>query len=95
MMFIDVVLLFARTASIIWILFNFTQSIPYVFTLVFLIYLVSEFIAIISAGIFSPIKSDLKYIYLLPFMLLIYRPIYSYIRLYAFIKALMRKDIQW
>jgi len=95
MMFMDVVLLFARTASIIWILFNFTQSIPYVFTLVFLIYLVSEFIAIISAGIFSPIKSDLKYIYLLPFMLLIYRPVYSYIRLYAFIKALMRKDIQW
>jgi cellulose synthase/poly-beta-1,6-N-acetylglucosamine synthase-like glycosyltransferase len=95
MMFMDVVLLFARTASLIWILFNFTQSIEYVFALVFLIYLVSEFIAILSAGLFSPVKSDLKYIYLLPFMLIVYRPIYSYIRLYAFIKALMGKKIQW
>jgi cellulose synthase/poly-beta-1,6-N-acetylglucosamine synthase-like glycosyltransferase len=95
MMFMDVVLLFARTGSIIWILFNFTQSIPYVFTLVFLIYLVSEFIAILSAGIFSSIKSDLKYIYLLPFILVIYRPIYSYIRLHAFIKALMGKGVEW
>jgi cellulose synthase/poly-beta-1,6-N-acetylglucosamine synthase-like glycosyltransferase len=95
MMFMDVVLLFARTISIIWILFNFTESIPYVFTLVFLIYLVSEFISIITAGIFSPIKSDLRYIYLLPFMLLVYRPLYSYVRLYAFIKALMGKDVQW
>jgi len=95
MMFIDVILLFARTISIIWILFDFTQFIPYVFTLVFLIYLVSEFIAIVTAGIFSPIKSDFKYIYLLPFMLIVYRPVYSYIRLYAFIKVLMGKGVEW
>jgi hypothetical protein len=74
MIFMDIILLFARTISMIWILFYFTQSIEFVFILVFLVYFISELIIILAAGIFSPIKSDLKYIYLLPFMLFVYRP---------------------
>jgi cellulose synthase/poly-beta-1,6-N-acetylglucosamine synthase-like glycosyltransferase len=95
MIFMDIILLFARTISMIWILFYFTQSIEFVFILVFLVYFISELIIILAAGIFSPIKSDLKYIYLLPFMLFIYRPFYAYIRLYAFIRALMGKGVDW
>jgi cellulose synthase/poly-beta-1,6-N-acetylglucosamine synthase-like glycosyltransferase len=95
MIFMDIILLFARTISMIWILFYFTQSIEFVFILVFLVYFISELIIILAAGIFSPIKSDLKYIYLLPFMLFIYRPIYAYIRLYAFIRALMGRGVDW
>jgi len=95
MIFMDIILLFARTISMIWILFYFTQSIEFVFILVFLVYFISELIIILAAGIFSPIKSDLKYIYLLPFMLFVYRPFYAYIRLYAFIRALMGKGVDW
>lgn len=47
MIFIDVVVLFVRTASITWSLFNFTPPIPNVFTVILLIYLVSEFTALI------------------------------------------------
>ena len=95
MIFMDIILLFARTISMIWILFYFTQSIEFVFILVFLVYFISELIIILAAGIFSPIKSDLKYIYLLPFMLFVYRPFFAYIRLYAFIRALMGKGVDW
>ena len=95
MIFMDIILLFARTISMIWILFYFTQSIEFVFILVFLVYFISELIIILAAGLFSPIKSDLKFIYLLPFMLFVYRPFYAYVRLYAFIRALMGKGVDW
>jgi hypothetical protein len=59
LIFIVIIFLFARTISVIWILFYFTQSIEFVFILVFLVYFISELIIILSAGLFSPIKSDL------------------------------------
>jgi cellulose synthase/poly-beta-1,6-N-acetylglucosamine synthase-like glycosyltransferase len=95
MIFVDILLLFARTVALGWLLLTFTQSIIYVFTLIFLVYLFSELVAITTAGLFSTDKSDLKLVYLVPVMLFVYRPLYAYVRLYAFARAFVGKGQKW
>ena len=95
MIFTDIISLFARSVSIVWLLLAFTESIMYVFTFVFLVYFILELVAIITAAAFSKNKEEIKYIYLLPFMLFVYRPFYDYIRLYAFVKALLGRRVEW
>jgi cellulose synthase/poly-beta-1,6-N-acetylglucosamine synthase-like glycosyltransferase len=95
MIFVDIILLFARTISIVWLLLVFNQSILYVFTFVFLVYFMLELIAIVAAASFSKYKEEIKYIYLTPFMIFVYRPLHAYVRLYAFVKAILGKKVEW
>src|SRR6476620_12556214 len=74
MLFMDVILLFARIFSMVWLAINFSQNIAYILILITLVYFMSEIIVIVTAALFSPRKSDLRYVYLMPFIVLIYRP---------------------
>ena len=95
MIFVDIILLFARSISLVWLLLFFSDSILYIMNFVFIVYLVLEIIAIATAASISKYKEEIRYIYLVPFMIFVYRPIYAYIRLYAYIKALMGVGVKW
>jgi biofilm PGA synthesis N-glycosyltransferase PgaC len=96
MLFMDIILIILRLAFLIWIfLFGFTENVVYAFILLMLVYLINESIAFLASAIFSPNKADLKYIYLLPVIFLIYRPAYALVRVYAIVSAFIKKDIKW
>ena len=96
MVFMDMVLIVLRAASLVWMaFFGFTETMAYAFALVMLIYTINESIAFLAAGLCSPKKGDLKYVYLLPFIFLVYRPAYAAVRLYAIVSAFIKKDIKW
>jgi hypothetical protein len=62
---------------------------------IMMIYFVNEIIVIITAGLFSPIKNDLKCVYLAPVMIFLYRPLYSCVRFYAYFMSMFKKEIRW
>jgi cellulose synthase/poly-beta-1,6-N-acetylglucosamine synthase-like glycosyltransferase len=95
MLFMDVILLFARIFSMVWLAINFSQNIAYIVILITLVYFVSEIIVIVTAALFSPRKSDLRYVYLMPFIVLIYRPLYGLIRMFSYVQWLFRKEVPW
>jgi len=96
MLFMDIILIILRFASLIWIVFfGFTENLVYAFVLLMIVYLINESIAFLASAIFSPNREDLKYVYLLPFIFLVYRPAYAMVRLYAVISAFIKKDIKW
>ena len=95
MVFTDIILLFARSISLIWLLVFYIDSVMYIFTLIFLVYLVLEIIAILGAVSFSKYKDEIKYFYLVPFMIFVYRPLYSYIRFYSYLKAILGRGVKW
>ncbi|CAN5582908.1 N/A [soil metagenome] len=96
MLFMDIVLISLRFASLIWIAFiGFTDSLINAFLLLMLVYIVNESIAFLASALFSPNKDDLMYVYLLPFIILVYRPAYAFIRIYAIVSTLVKKDTKW
>jgi poly-beta-1,6-N-acetyl-D-glucosamine synthase len=97
MLFMDIFLLAARMISLGWVVsfYGFTNSLLDVFFLIFMIYFVNELLAICAAGISSPNRSDLKYAYLVPFIIFVYRPIYGFVRAYAYVTAFLKKQIKW
>jgi hypothetical protein len=95
MLFTDIILLFVRVFSIAYIFLTFQQAIIYPLIFITMIYLLNELIVIMTAALFSPNKSDLKYVYLVPVMIFIYRPVYACIRFYAYIVSALKKDIKW
>ncbi len=98
MLFMDLILLFLRVGSITWLLISGTfslQSLIFTGTLVLMIYFVNELIAIFTAVLISPNKQDLRYTYLAPFVILIYRPIYAIVRSYAYMLWFFKKEIKW
>jgi hypothetical protein len=85
-----------RFASLIWIaFFGFTENLLNAAILLAIMYLINELIVILISAIISPNKEDLKYVYLLPFIFLVYRPAYALIRMYAIVTALVKTDIKW
>jgi biofilm PGA synthesis N-glycosyltransferase PgaC len=95
MMFMDIVLLMVRIISLLYIFLVFQSSIIYPMIFITMIYFINEIIVIITAALFSPNKSDLKYIYLAPIMILMYRPLYSCVRFYAYFISIFKKEIKW
>lgn len=96
MLFMDIILIALRFASLIWIVFfGFTANLVYAFILLMIVYLFNELLAFLASALFSPNKQDLKYVYLLPFIFLIYRPTYAFVRIYAIVSAFIKKDIKW
>jgi biofilm PGA synthesis N-glycosyltransferase PgaC len=95
MLFTDIILLFVRALSMAYIFLTFQQAIIYPLIFITMIYLLNELIVIITAALFSPHKRDLKYVYLVPIMIFIYRPVYACVRFYAYIVSALKKDIKW
>lgn len=96
MLFMDIILIALRFASLIWIVFfGFTENLVYAFILLMIVYLFNELLAFLASALFSPNKADLKYVYLLPFIFLVYRPAYALVRIYAIVSAFIKKDIKW
>jgi cellulose synthase/poly-beta-1,6-N-acetylglucosamine synthase-like glycosyltransferase len=96
MLFMDIILIALRFASLIWIVFfGFTENLVYAFILLMIVYLFNELLAFLASALFSPNKDDLKYVYLLPFIFLVYRPAYAFVRIYAIVSAFIKKDIKW
>jgi hypothetical protein len=54
-----------------------------------------ELFTIVTAGILSPRKGDLKYAYLTPIMVLFYRPYYAFVRLWAYISWVFKLESRW
>ncbi len=95
MWFMDIVLLIARVIWIPFLVLYFTTTWFYMMTFIFMIYMASETFVIISAGILSPRKEDLRYVYLAPVMVFFYRPLYVIVRFTAYLKYFFGKGVKW
>ncbi|MBC7130551.1 glycosyltransferase, partial [Candidatus Bathyarchaeota archaeon] len=95
MLFMDIILLFIRFSWLLCIGFLFRVTFIYIILLSLIVYLVIESLMVITAGLLSPRKQDLKYVYLVPVMVMFYRPIYSIVRLKAYFDWLLKRKIQW
>jgi biofilm PGA synthesis N-glycosyltransferase PgaC len=94
MMFMDIVLLMFRMISLFYMILVFQNTIIYPMIFIMMKYFINEIIVIITAALFSPNKSDLKYIYLAPIMILMYRPLYSCARFYSYFMSIFKKGNQ-
>jgi len=95
MLFTDIILLFVRFMWLGYVLFAFHSVFIYVMALSIILYMLCEFVTILTAGILSPRKKDLKNIYLVPAVVLVYRPYYSLIRLKAYFDWMLKKKSFW
>lgn len=95
MLFMDIILLFLRTAWLIVLPLFYFNLIPQLFLLIFLFYMFNELPVIIAAALFSPRKEELKYIFLVPIMVILYRPLYGLIRLKAYLNTLSGSNTAW
>lgn len=95
MIFMDIILLFMRFFWMVYLLLFSTNIFLYLMILTFLLYLLNETIMVITAGLLSPRKEDLKYSYLIPLIILFYRPFYSIVRSIAYIKWFLKRRIKW
>jgi len=95
MLFMDLIALFIRITWLFYLILFYRPTLPYITLLTVLLYLVMEFVTIVAAGILSPRKGDLKSAYLVPLVVLFYRPYYSLIRLKAYIDWLLKRESRW
>ncbi|MEM2098247.1 MAG: glycosyltransferase [Candidatus Bathyarchaeia archaeon] len=95
MLFMDFILLFVR---ITWLIFACTmlkQQLFNVLILSIIVYTVLEMFSAITAGALSPRKQDLKKIYLVPIVVIFYRPLYALVRFEAYIRWASKKKTKW
>jgi hypothetical protein len=59
------------------------------------LYHINETISFFTSIALAKDKNKLKYFYLIPVMVLFYRPLYSAIRIYAYIKWIFGSEIKW
>ncbi|MEM3129769.1 MAG: glycosyltransferase [Nitrososphaerota archaeon] len=95
MIFMDIILLFIRLLWTPYLLISHINIFPYLMILTFILYLFNEAIIAITAGLLSPRKEDLKYSYLIPLMIIFYRPFYGIIRFIAYIKWILKRKAKW
>jgi cellulose synthase/poly-beta-1,6-N-acetylglucosamine synthase-like glycosyltransferase len=96
--FMDMALLFVRYTWLVgFFILNFLS--PFyllkVFSVILGFYLILETWGILTATILSPRRTGLKNLFLLPFMVFFYRPLYSTIRLRAYVSVLFRRKLTW
>lgn len=95
MVVMDMLLLVSRMIWLFFVGFFFSEYLMFTLFLMFIIYFVNEIFSFIYAGLLSPRKSDLKMIYLVPIMILFYRPFYGFVRLYGYFKGLLNLETKW
>lgn len=96
--FMDMVLLFVRYTWLVgFFILNFLS--PFyllrVFSVIFGFYLILETWSVLTATILSSRRTGLKNLFLLPFMVFFYRPLYDTIRLRAYASVLFRRKLTW
>jgi len=95
MVLMDIILLFARTFWIAYVLIDFSASYLYPIALIAIVYLASELITILSATALSPRKGDLRLVYLAPVVVFLYRPLYGLVRMYAYLLIALGRKSGW
>jgi cellulose synthase/poly-beta-1,6-N-acetylglucosamine synthase-like glycosyltransferase len=98
MLLMDAVLIVARLASfliLLWIYVSNLWILMYLYLLTFLVYFVSELVVITTSTILSPRKHDLKCVFLMPLVVLFYRPVYGLVRLRAYLSCLLGHRTRW
>jgi cellulose synthase/poly-beta-1,6-N-acetylglucosamine synthase-like glycosyltransferase len=95
MIFMDVLLLYVRFVWLISLLFYHYNYLGYIFLLITIIYICIEYFVFISSIIITRRYEDLKLFFIVPFVVLIYRQLYSVIRLYGYFGWLRNKTISW
>jgi len=97
MLFVDVFLLFIRSAWFLLLPFIFL-GIPIwkLVVLVLAFYLILEFMQAVVSVVTSPRgRRELGYLALAPIVVLVYRPIYSVVRLVAYVKETLGFEAKW
>ena len=95
MLFIDMILLFIRFGWLAILPLLDLPTFPYVMSLSIFFYMFMELFSILTAGLLSPRKRDLRYAYLFPVMVLLYRPYYALIRMWAYLGWVLKKESRW
>lgn len=95
MIFMDVLLLYVRFVWMIFLLFYQFNYLGYIFLLITIIYICIEYFVFISSIIVTRRYDNLKLFFIVPFVVLIYRQLYSVIRFYGYFGWLRNKSISW
>lgn len=95
MLFIDIIVLFVRTFWMFVLLSNYSNTLLYITLLMVLLYILMEIYALAMACLMSGDFEYFKLVYLAPFMVLIYRPYYSFVRLKSYIDWVLGRKIGW
>jgi len=95
MLLMDIILLFIRVAWMIALPLYYFDLLLQLFFLIFTFYIINEFIIAIAAAVLSPRKRELMYVFLVPLIVLLYRPFYSLVRMKAYIDAMVGERFGW
>ena len=95
MLLMDVILLFIRFLWLFFIIAFLQATFVYVLLLSMILYMGMEFLTIITAGLLSPRKEDLRKAYLAPLVVLFYRPYYAVVRMKAYVDWLLKRQSRW
>jgi biofilm PGA synthesis N-glycosyltransferase PgaC len=95
MFFMDVVLFFIKIIGATFFFFLFRVDFLYILLFTLILYFGIELFSILTAIILSHRKSELRYLYLFPIMVLIYRPYYAVVRFKAYLDLFLRKKSFW
>lgn len=95
MLFIDIIVLVVRNLWMVVLAFNYPENMLNITFLMVIIYSIMELYTLIMTCFIVWDFEYLKQVYLIPVMVLIYRPYYSFIRLKAYIDWALKREISW
>jgi len=95
MIFMDILLLVARIFWFTSLLAYFPSNLIYASSLALILAFVGETSSIITASILSKKLNNLKKIYLVPLMVFVYRPIYTFTRFWAYFQWFRNRKSIW
>ncbi len=95
MVFADMILIFLRAGWTGYMLMTNPSWLGQILILTFAFYLLLELVQGAVVGIFSVRRRDLLYVLYLPILVLIYRPLLSFVRLRAYIEGLKSATGRW
>jgi len=87
----DVIILYARFIWFFYILAWKWYELPQVLALVISFYAALELLAAYVSGATTSLRRDVKYIPLLPLMILVYRPLHDFLRLISYTSELLHR----
>jgi cellulose synthase/poly-beta-1,6-N-acetylglucosamine synthase-like glycosyltransferase len=94
MLVMDILMLLTRPAWLLY--FILTSFNPFLsWLIIFAFYATMEFQTSLSALSLVEYPEDMKYWYLFPAMLLVYRPIYAFVRFYSYVSELIKPSREW
>ena len=96
MLLMDIVLVSVRIFWFASLAVLFTPGLLFSSVTILIVYLVAELFSAFTAGLLSPRRGqDLRRIYLAPLMVLFYRPLYTLVRIAAYIEWYRKRRAAW